>query len=182
MSEAYSVVVSGQLVEGFELGQVKENLIQAFKLSAAQVDKLLCGKPVALKRGIEKNVAVKLSQRLQDLGAVSIIKAAPAAKKAPVSEAPKAPAPAPAPQAASSKPAAPAVAVEQPSSEQPVSVDSGAGKQGISRLDCPRCGHSQPVSNTCQLCKMDLTLHLRRTERRARVVDNILKERQAKNT
>lgn len=178
MSEAYSVVVSGQLVEGFELGQVKENLIQAFKLSAAQVDKLLCGKPVALKRGIEKNVAVKLSQRLQDLGAVSIIKAAPAAKKAPVSEAPKAPAP----QAASSKPAAPAVAVEQPSNEQPVSVDSGAGKQGISRLDCPRCGHSQPVSNTCQLCKMDLTLHLRRTERRARVVDNILKERQTKNT
>ena len=130
MSEAYSVVVSGQLVEGFELGQVKENLIQAFKLSAAQADKLLCGKPVALKRGIEKNVAVKLSQRLQDLGAVSIIKAAPAAKKAPVSGAPKAPAL----QAASSEPAAPAVAVEQPSREQPASVDSGAGKQGIDEL------------------------------------------------
>ena len=60
MSETYSVVVSGQLVEGFELHQVKVNMTQAFKLSEAQVDKLLCGKPVALKRGIEKNLAVKL--------------------------------------------------------------------------------------------------------------------------
>ena len=195
MSETYSVVVSGQLVEGFELDQVKENITRAFKLSSAQVDKLLCGKPVALKRGIEKSVAVKLSTRLQGLGAVSTIKAAaePAKAKALKPEPPQAESIAPTPVEASvaAVEPEPAVGSEQhveqettTSSEQHVEQEATASgrSSSLKTLDCPRCGHSQPVSDSCQLCKMDLTLHLRRSERRAQVVANILKERQASNT
>ena len=189
MSETYSVVVSGQLVEGFELHQVKVNMTQAFKLSEAQVDKLLCGKPVALKRGIEKNLAVKLSQRLQDLGVVSVIKAAPSAEKTTADNSPVVKA------AAASEPQAQQTDADEPHSPEVSPVASepeaevnavppatdNADNSEVKNLDCPRCGHSQPVSNSCQLCNMDLTLHLRRTERRARVVANILKERQASN-
>lgn len=183
MSETYSVVVSGQLVEGFELDQVKQSIVGVFKLSPAQVDKLMCGKPVALKRGIEKSKAVKLSQRLQELGAVSIIKAAAAAKKPTVNQAqPTATAkPEPKPKPKQAAPAAAPVEAEISSSAQPAveaSTKNNAQRHNES-LDCPRCGHSQPVSDSCQLCKMDLTAHLRRTERRARVVANILKERKA---
>lgn len=195
MSETYSVVVSGQLVEGFELDQVKENIAGAFKLSPAQIDKLLCGKPVALKRGIEKNTAVKLSKRLQDLGAASMIKASAAPAKAAVEKAPAKPKPAPA--AKVEEKAAPAPAVEAPVAAEPApavqpepapqseeaepetKADAVAPMADAAQtVDCPRCGHSQSVSNTCGLCKMDLTLHLRRTERRARVVANLLKEKQ----
>lgn len=165
MSETYSVVVSGQLVEGFELSQVKENIMRVFKLSSAQADKLLCGKPVALKRGIENGLAVKLSQRLQALGAVSMVKAATSKTLTPEPQQPE-----------------PAEPEPTKASALPTEQDADKTSGQADTLECPRCGHSQPVSNSCQQCQMDLSLHLLRTERRARVVANILKQRQSGNS
>ena len=38
----------------------------------------------------------------------------------------------------------------------------------IKKITCPRCAHEQPFATACGLCKMDLTLHIRRLLRRDR--------------
>jgi len=42
-------------------------------------------------------------------------------------------------------------------------------KAAPAELTCPRCGHHQTFTESCGLCKMDLTLHIMRIERKARV-------------
>lgn len=39
----------------------------------------------------------------------------------------------------------------------------------MSEITCPRCGHHQAFTESCGLCKMDLSLHIMRMERKARV-------------
>ena len=78
-SETYSVIVTGQIAEGFELAQVKANMGKLFKLAEAQVDKLFAGKPVALRRGMDKDTAVKMAATIKKVGAVVSVKVAKAA-------------------------------------------------------------------------------------------------------
>lgn len=167
MSELYSVILSGKLEQGFELAQVQENMGQAFKLSAAQIEKMFVGRPVALKRGIDKTQAVKLSQRLKTLGAQSVIKAAQ--PKAPVKPAEKVVAktaektvekPKAAPVAAR---ASDSVARAEPVKAAVTTAVAATAEQ----VSCPRCGHDQPMAAACGLCKMDLQLHLLRLQRKA---------------
>lgn len=155
MSETYSVVLSGSLVEGFELDQVKQNIATSFKLNEAQTDKLFCGKPVAIKRGIDQTLALKLSKHLQQLGADVEIKTIAAVKAAVVAP------------------------TQQPTIEEVPKPAAAVQKVKQEDQCCPRCGHEQPFAEVCGLCKMDLTLHIRRLERRAKVVANILRERAA---
>lgn len=78
-SETYSVIVTGKIAEGFELNQVKANVGRLFKLGDAQIEKLFCGKPVALQRGLEKQQALKMRVNLMKAGAVVSVKVARAA-------------------------------------------------------------------------------------------------------
>jgi hypothetical protein len=75
MSEKFSVVLTGKLADGFELPQVKDNIAGLFKLAPEKVDRLFCGKPVALKRGVDKAQAMKLRNALARAGALGVIKA-----------------------------------------------------------------------------------------------------------
>jgi hypothetical protein len=142
---------------------------------------------VALKRGLERTAAVKLSERLQGLGAVSMVKAS-AVQAAPKADKPKVAKPSAAKAAAvvSAEPAAKPVAEPKPvsasespaaPSEKPVAAPA-ASAEGES-IECPRCGHEQAFTTVCGFCKMDLTMHIRRLERRAKVVDQIRKQRQS---
>lgn len=82
MSNSFSVVVTGKVVDGFELGQVKANVGKLFKLTEAQIDKMFAGKPVAIRRGIDKEQAIKLRSALAKAGALATVKTSrpPAAK------------------------------------------------------------------------------------------------------
>ena len=140
MSEAYSVVVTGGIVDGFELAQVKANVAKMFKLSDAQIEKMFAGKPVAIRRGVEKEQALKLRAALTKAGAVSAIKTMPAEKNTAVKAQAKVDGDASANAAPSFTPA----------------------------ITCPRCGHDQDYTTACGKCKMDLSLHILRLERKAR--------------
>ncbi|WP_339669234.1 hypothetical protein [Dasania marina] len=192
MSETYSVVLTGKLLNSESLDDVKAKVGAAFKLSAAQLDKLFGGKPVALKRGLDKKQAVRLSTRLQQLGAHAVIKAN-AAKAEPVAEpvtesAPAKPVftdivatmdePTPAAPVAVAEPVAepepelaPAPEVTEESQPAPAVKVAAAKPEGDS-ISCPRCGHEQAFTTTCGHCKMDLHLHIKRLERRAKIVAN----------
>ena len=201
MSETYSVVLTGKLLNSESLDEVKANVGSAFKLSAPQLDKLFGGKPVALKRGLDKKQAVRLSTRLQQLGAHAVIKASvakadpvPAAEPAPAKPQPVftdivaamdepaevSPAPAAEPVVAavaeavepepSPAPASePATAVEP---EPEATVAPAAAVADGDSINCPRCGHEQAFTTACGHCKMDLSLHIKRMERRAKVLAN----------
>ena len=150
MSEAYSVVMTGKIIEGFDLDQVKANVSRLFKLNGEQLEKMFSGKPVTIRRGIDKEQAVRLRSALTKAGALAAVKTVrPAAEKV-----------APASRSNIAANAAPAAA-RQPASEKEPAPDTR--QQDIC---CPRCGHQQPFATSCGLCKMDLTLHIQRLRRK----------------
>ncbi len=146
-SESYSVVVTGKIAEGFELSQVKGNVGKLFKLEDSQVEKLFSGKPVAIRRGVEKGQALKLRSALAKAGAIAAVKVARAkateekSVEEPVKE-----------------------SVQEPVVERATAVT--AETQNPAEISCPRCGHEQAFTTACGSCKMDLTLHLQRLKRK----------------
>jgi hypothetical protein len=143
-SETYSVVVTGKIAEGFELSQVKANVGKLFKLEGNQVEKLFSGKPVAVRRGVEKGQALKLRSALAKVGALAAVKVA---------------------RVKASEEAAPVQSAIQKSVtvEAPVVAQ---GDQNPAEINCPRCGHEQAFATACGSCKMDLTLHFQRLKRK----------------
>jgi hypothetical protein len=144
MSEKFSVVLTGKLADGFELPRVKINIAQVFKLAPEKVEKLFSGKPVALKRGVDKAQAMKLRNALARAGALGVIKAE----------------------------VSPQVTVETPEVEAPAAKLEASPAIVEADVSCPRCGHEQPHANSCSLCKMDLSLHLLRIKRREQMMAN----------
>lgn len=147
--ETFNVIMSGKVLEGFALAQVKETVRSLFKLQQAQVEKLLAGKPTAVQRGVRKEQALKLRVALAKAGAGAQIKAAT-------------------PAVVDNK-AAEAISNKAGNDEgQGVVVRAAtAAIKGDSELSCPRCGHQQPKARSCGRCKMDLTLHSQRVAKKA---------------
>jgi hypothetical protein len=143
MSESYSIVLTGEINDGFTLEQVKANIGKLFKLDDDKVSALFVGKPVVIRRGLDKQKAIKMHSALSRSGAeVSIKKARPPAAEVKQTE---------------SQP-------EQKSEEKAAVISTPVGT-----LNCPRCGHEQPYSNACTYCKMNLKLHLQRLDRKEKM-------------
>ncbi|MFA7555239.1 MAG: hypothetical protein WCY88_13390 [Spongiibacteraceae bacterium] len=176
MSDAYSVVVTGKVASGFELAQVKNNVGKLFKLKEEQLEKLFSGKPVAIRRDLEKGQALKMRAALAKAGAlaaVTISKPAitknqptktPITHQAPVSKAS-------APKAVSAKPAPVVAATSSPAAAQAKRGAAAAtlnnNTQALRELiSCPRCGHEQSYSDNCSMCQVDLRLQHKRLKRK----------------
>ena len=99
MSDRYDIFFTGKIVDGFDEATVRDNVAKLFKANAQTLEKLFSGKPQAIKRGVDKQAALKYKAAMQKAGAVPVIRAHadPAAKPQP-------------------KPAPPAAAEELPSS------------------------------------------------------------------
>lgn len=141
MSGAYSIVVNGEIADGFDLAQVKKTVAALFKLNDAQIEKVFSGKPVSIRRGIEKEQALKLRAALAKAGAVATVKRA--AIKPDKSSTPE--------------------------KITPVSSDNNTVPVFAAEISCPRCGHTQSFAQACGMCKMDFTLHIKRLERKAKM-------------
>ncbi|MEE8058363.1 MAG: hypothetical protein V3T17_11080 [Pseudomonadales bacterium] len=139
MSEVYSVVMTGQLAEGFELHQVKANVSTLFKINSGQIEKMFSGKPVTIRRGIEKEQALKLCSALAKAGALAAVKVS-----------------------------RPSSASPEPKTAETVQATEPVKAKDLSapNICCPRCGHEQTFVTVCGLCKMDLTLHIQRLKRK----------------
>lgn len=76
--KTFEIVFRGDIQFGQNLQDVKQKLQQLFKIDSAKVDALFSGKPVVLKRGLDKTSAEKYQDVLTKAGAmVEVASAAP---------------------------------------------------------------------------------------------------------
>jgi hypothetical protein len=80
--ESFEIVFRGDIQFGQNLVDVKSRLQQLFKIDAVKVDALFTGKPVVLKRGLDKASAEKYQDVLTKAGALVELVSASATKPA----------------------------------------------------------------------------------------------------
>jgi len=74
MSEVrYNVVVSGAILEGFELSQVIEEFAKLFQLGEAKAEKIFSQGNVTIKKNVEESTAKKFIVALENIGAAAHI-------------------------------------------------------------------------------------------------------------
>jgi hypothetical protein len=71
----YDIYFTGNMVEGVDVNAGKSNLAALFKLSTEQVSKYFDGKAHLLKRGIDKNGALKYKAALHKAGLMVAVRA-----------------------------------------------------------------------------------------------------------
>ena len=70
MSERrFDILFDGSVINGHDVSLVKNNVQTLFKLSDEQVDKIFCGKPVAIKRALDRKTATQYQSALTKAGA-----------------------------------------------------------------------------------------------------------------
>ena len=69
MSNIYSVVMTGELVEGFELESVQNSFADIFKLSKEKVQNYFNGQPRILKKEVDHQTATKYKAKIERVGA-----------------------------------------------------------------------------------------------------------------
>lgn len=151
-SASYKLLFSGQIQEGFDQNQVRENLGKMLKMDGTGLDQLFSGRLITLKKGLDQSSAGKYQKALENAGARILIQLdQQTATAAPIAE------------EAQAQPVAgnePEVAV---AATKPAPVAAGEGE-----IQCPRCHHVQGRTEECSHCKMDLRRHIMRIERKAK--------------
>lgn len=155
MSETYTVIMMGKVADGQVMDEVKARVAKMFKLDGAQLDKMFSGKAVAVRRGVDRQQADKICAALLNAGAVAKVKAdIPAADQQA--------------QELQASPQPESLSREPESAPEPAAVSTDT-EDFTPDIECPRCGHEQAFTTQCGLCKMDLTLHIKRLQRKERV-------------
>ncbi len=83
MDPLYDIFFAGQLVDGVDETTARSRLGQLFKANEATLDKLFSGKPMAIKRGLDKAGAIKYKRAMEKAGAVALVRAQAAPEPAP---------------------------------------------------------------------------------------------------
>jgi len=78
----FDIIFRGDIVLGHQLGDVKARLQQLFKIDAERVNALFSGRPVPLKRQLDRATAEKYKQVLEKAGARVELRSSDAAKPA----------------------------------------------------------------------------------------------------
>lgn len=68
-TEHYNLIFRGELLEGHAVGAVQKKLAGLLKMDAARVAKLFEGKPMTLKRGVDRATAAKYQKAFKSVGA-----------------------------------------------------------------------------------------------------------------
>lgn len=74
MSNTLAIIFKGETLEGFDLARVRANLGKLFNANDAQLDKLLSGGSVVIKKELNQDGADKFIQVLSKAGAKAYIK------------------------------------------------------------------------------------------------------------
>lgn len=116
MTELFNVVFSGEIAGRADPATVRANVGKLFNVSAAVLDKLFAGQPVAVKKMVDRATAMKIRALMKQAGAEARIVQVNAQDRALVTPAPVTPAtapPAPSPAAGSMAAGAQRMAEEQ---------------------------------------------------------------------
>lgn len=68
MTTTHAITFTGDLLDGFERAEVMARFAARFGLKGPQVDKVFCGKPVTLKKGLDEAKARAYVKALNELG------------------------------------------------------------------------------------------------------------------
>ena len=123
------LVFAGEVIDGFQPGEVRRRFGEAFKIEGARLAAMFSGERTVLKRALPAGEATRYVAKLAALGARIHIEPLEGAKSAPALT------PAPAPAAAALIPAL------APLEEQ---------------ITCPNCGERQPKQVFCRACTTDM--------------------------
>lgn len=137
MENNVNLVCFGEILPGHDREEVKRQLSALLKLSAGQVETVLAGRRVVLKKGLSAQDAPRYQQHLANIGVKVEIE--PETPSAP----PSVPAPAPQAQPLESAPAG--LALEPAAPEE---------------ITCPKCGERQPKRTLCRSCSLDMPRYL----------------------
>ena len=74
MDDRYNVYFAGQLLDGWQLADVRENLGKLFNADQHTLDKLFSGKTQLLKRDCDKATALKYKQAMERAGASPLVR------------------------------------------------------------------------------------------------------------
>ena len=86
MTTTHAITFTGELLDGFERAEVMARFAARFGLKGAQVDKVFCGQPVTLKKGLDEAKARAYVKTLNELGMRTV-----SSSPFDVTESPKAP-------------------------------------------------------------------------------------------
>jgi membrane associated rhomboid family serine protease/uncharacterized Tic20 family protein/ssDNA-binding Zn-finger/Zn-ribbon topoisomerase 1 len=128
LPQSYRLIFDGTIGFTSDPEETRENLARLFRCGREQVERLCCGTPTVLKRGLDQAAAQKYKDAISRTGALCTIEP----EDAPAAPVPSAPRTAP-PEPQSAVAGVPAAA-PQPS------------------LCCPKCGHLQEKGESCVLC------------------------------
>lgn len=68
MTTTHAITFTGELLDGFERAEVMARFAARFGLKGVQVDKVFCGQPVTLKKGLDEAKARAYVKALNELG------------------------------------------------------------------------------------------------------------------
>ena len=71
----FNLVFSGEISEGFELSQVKQNFKEHFHLTDAQTHYIFSGKEIILKKNLTQEDALKYALHIDEIGGISYFEA-----------------------------------------------------------------------------------------------------------
>jgi hypothetical protein len=80
MADQYDVIFRGDVLPGHSVVAVRDNLKALFKLDDDRIAQMFTGRPVAIRRGIDKDLADRFRVAMEKSGAIVEIRPAPAAK------------------------------------------------------------------------------------------------------
>jgi len=203
MAQAFRVIISGQSLSGLPLADLRPRVGAAFALNDAQLDRMLCGKPVVIRRDLDEAGAQRLLASLLGVGLEARMEAvpAPAAEPAPPRPAPRSepprpsapelfalntPAPAPAATPAAAQTTPPRPAAPPPEDPFPTTARSAAELSIEETVICPGCGEVQPKRTLCRKCSLDMPRYRaaqaeREAEEKAARADEIAARAQARS-
>jgi uncharacterized membrane protein YhaH (DUF805 family) len=150
------LVLTGDLLPGHELLEVKARMARTFKRSAVEVEHLFASVPFVVKKDLPESQLKNYLDLFASIGAaIRVVPASSVVALVGSEVARSAHGPSGAPRAApppftSTEPLAPVA-------PGPSRGDEGAPKEpGPGQMSCPKCGHVQPQRTLCLACGTDM--------------------------
>lgn len=67
--ERYQIIFSGNIIEGFDLDEVKKNIAGLYNVDVKEIDTLFTGQPIVLKTGLDYESALEDKENFEKTGA-----------------------------------------------------------------------------------------------------------------
>jgi membrane associated rhomboid family serine protease/uncharacterized Tic20 family protein/ssDNA-binding Zn-finger/Zn-ribbon topoisomerase 1 len=124
----YTVAFDGTVALSSDPEETREKLARLFRCSRDRIDKLFCGKKIALKKGMDHAAALKMKQAIDSTGAIATVEVEETLATSLYTREPVQPAP------------------------LPSSVETSAPPPSKPDFECPKCGFRQEKGESCIRC------------------------------